>query len=118
MSGESRKSSKAQLALAIAQGVSVTAWARANGVSRMTGFRWARDPLVRKTVERCRRRTIEDGIRRISKQSGWAGDGIGMLARIANSETVKVEEFRAILADMTRSLGPRLKTRKRESRIC
>jgi hypothetical protein len=117
MSAKTLNHSKTELALAIAQGVSVTAWARANGVSRMTGFRWARDPLVRETVQRCRRRTIEDGIRRISKQSGWAGDGIGMLARIANSETVKLAEFRAILAGMSGRLGPGLKSRKRESRI-
>jgi hypothetical protein len=114
MTEEPRKNTKTQLALAIAQGVSVTAWACANGVARRTAFRWARDPLVRKTVESCRRRTIEDGIRRISKQSAWAADGIGMLAMVANSETVKLEEFRAILADMTASPARRLGNREWE----
>ena len=108
MTEESRKNTKTELALAIAQGVSIAAWARANHVPASTAFRWARDPLVRKTVEACRRRTIENGIRRVIKQSAWAADGIGMLAKVANSESVKVEEFRAILADMTASLGPRL----------
>ncbi len=105
-----RKNLKIELAFAIAQGVSITVWARANGVARNTAYRWARDPFVRKTVERCRRRTIEEGIRRISKQSAWAADGIGMLARVSNSESVKLDEFRTILADMTSSPAPRLKT--------
>ena len=108
MSREALRSSKTQLALALAQGVSIKAWARANEVAASTAYRWARDPFVRKTVEMCRRRMIEDAIRRMIKQSAWAADGIGMLARVSNSETVKVEEFRTILADMTANLDPRL----------
>ena len=102
---EARQNPKTQLALAIAQGISVTAWACANGVSRRTAFHWAKDPLVRKTVESCRRRMTEQAIRRLVKHTAGAADGIGMLAKVARSESVKLEEFRAILADMTASLG-------------
>jgi hypothetical protein len=111
-----RENPKTQLALAIAQGVSVTAWARANGVPRRTAFSWAKDPLVRKTVESCRRRTTEHAIRRLVKQSAWAADGIAMLAKVAESDSVKLEAFRAVLADMTGSLGPGLRTASAKSR--
>ncbi len=110
MTQEGRKNTKPYLPMAIAQGVPIGAWARAIEVPKSTAFRWATDPFVRKTVETCRRRTIEDGIRRISKRSAWAADGIGTLARSAKCESVKLEEFRAMLADMTGSLGPGLKT--------
>ena len=110
MTEELPKNTKTELALAIAQGVSVTAWARANGVSRRTAFHWAKDPLVRKTVESCRRRMIEEGFSRLSEHSAWAADGIIMLAKSAESDSVRLAAFRTILAKMTDSRVPRLRT--------
>jgi hypothetical protein len=40
MNGEELKTTKTQLALALAQGASVTAWARARDVPKMTDYRW------------------------------------------------------------------------------
>ena len=44
MDSEQLKSAKAQLALALAQGVSVAKWARTNDVTKMTAYRWAKEP--------------------------------------------------------------------------
>ena len=99
MSGESRKSSKAQLALAIGNGVAIAAWARANEVPAPTAFRWARDPMVRKTVESYRRRAIDQAVGRMTKQSTLAADGIITIAKEATSDSVRLRAFRAIFSD-------------------
>ena len=44
MNGEELKTAKAELALALAQGLQVTAWARARSVGRTTVYQWASDP--------------------------------------------------------------------------
>jgi hypothetical protein len=100
MSGESRKSSKAQLALAIGQGVSIAAWARDNEVATPTAFRWARDPLVRKAVESYRRRTIDQAIGRMTTQTTRAADIIIRIANEAESDSVRLRAARAIFSDM------------------
>jgi hypothetical protein len=48
MSEEPHKGAKTQLALAVAQGLRVAAWARTNGVPRRTAFRWATDGSARR----------------------------------------------------------------------
>jgi len=100
MSGESRKSSKAQLALAIGQGVSIAAWARANEVTRPTAFRWAKDPLVRKAVESYRRRVIDQAIGRMTKQTTLAADVMIRLAKEAQSDSVQLRAARALFSDV------------------
>jgi hypothetical protein len=108
MNDETHKNTKTQLALAIAQGDSVAAWACANGVPRQTAFLWAKDPLVRKMVESCRRRMMEEATRRMRKNSAWAADRIVTLAKYAESDSVKLAALLTIRANMTASLGPRL----------
>jgi hypothetical protein len=100
MSGEARKGAKSQLALAIAQGVSIAKWARANDVPAPTAFRWARDPALRRTVETYRRRTIDEAVGRMAKHTAWAADGIVAVAKDADTYTVKLRAFRAIFSDM------------------
>ena len=46
---------KTSLALAIARGQSIAAWAKNNEVPWRTAFRWASDPKVRREVEAARR---------------------------------------------------------------
>jgi hypothetical protein len=48
---ENREGMKPELAIALARGISVGAWARARGVPRSTVYRWALEPEVRKMVE-------------------------------------------------------------------
>jgi hypothetical protein len=48
-----------QLAMAIAQGKSITEWARQNGAPWRTAQRWASEPDVRRHVEDWRRRILD-----------------------------------------------------------
>ena len=95
----SRKEQKARFALAIARGDSVAAWARQNNVPRRTAFRWAKEPGVRRAVESWRRRALERAIGRMAGLAMKAADGIAGLAKGAESESVQLRAWRAILAD-------------------
>jgi hypothetical protein len=91
---------KTSLALAIAQGTSVTAWALENQVPKRTAYRWANEPKLRKAVESYRSRAVDRAIGRMARNATWAADGIVKLAKDADSESVRLSAFRAILADM------------------
>jgi hypothetical protein len=90
---------KTRLALAIARGESVAAWARQNEVPRRTAFRWARDPKVRLAVEAGRRRALDRAIGRMASLALKAADAIAQLGKGAESESVQLRAWRAILAD-------------------
>jgi hypothetical protein len=100
MSQEQPKGGKTQLALALAQGISAAQWARANQVPKNTAYRWARDPKVRSAIESHRRRTIDQAIGRMTKQSTRAVDGIIAIARESDSDSVRLRAYRAIFSDM------------------
>jgi hypothetical protein len=100
MEKEVRRHKKINLALAISGGESISAWAEQNGVSERTAFYWAKDPKVRREVEACRRRALNEAIGRMTRMSMNAVDGIVTLAKEANSESVQLRAWRAILADM------------------
>src|SRR5450755_1214825 len=76
MPGERPRSQKTELALAIANGTSVTAWARGNEMPKRTAYRWAREPEVRAAVESYRRRAVDRAIGRMARRVTWATDGI------------------------------------------
>ena len=90
---------KTSLALAIARGQSIDAWANKNDVPRSTAFRWASDPKVRREVEATRRRALGRAIGRLSSVAMKAANGIVTLAKGADSESVQLRAWRAILAD-------------------
>ena len=94
-----RKNQKTQLTLAIARGESITAWARRNGVPLSTAFRWSQEPKVRRAVEAWRRRALGRAIGRMASLAMKAVDGITTLAKEAQSESVQLRAWRAILAD-------------------
>ena len=100
MSGEHRQSKKTHLALALAQGRSVTTWARANDVPRRTAYRWAGERAVRSAAESYRRRAVDRAIGRLARRATWAADTIAKLAKDAESESVRLSAARAILSDM------------------
>jgi hypothetical protein len=100
MPEERPRSRKTELALAIANGTSVTAWARGNQVPKRTAYRWAGEPKVRAAVESYRRRAVDQAIGRMARRVTWATDGIAKLAEGAASESVKLTALRAILSDM------------------
>jgi hypothetical protein len=99
MEKEARRHKKVHLALAIAEGESIAAWAQENGVSERTAFSWAKDPKVRREVEAYRRRVVNQAIGRLTGMTTKAVDGITNLAQEAESESVQLRAWRAILAD-------------------
>jgi hypothetical protein len=100
MTEEFPKGKRTELALAIAEGRSVASWARANQVPKRTAYRWAADPKVRSAVESVRRRAVDRAIGRLAKRATWATDEIAVLAKAAESESVRLRALRAMLSDM------------------
>ena len=94
-----RNSTKAHLAVALAQGVPAGRWARSHGVPTATAYRWAKNPLLRKTIESWRRRTIDHAISLMPNHSTWAAEGIAMIAKEAKSKSLRCRAFRAIVTD-------------------
>jgi hypothetical protein len=99
MSEELLESKKTGLAHAIAQGKSIPAWALQNEVPQSTAYYWARQPEVRRVVEMLRRCSIDRAIGLMASRAVAATDGITELAKGAESESVKLKAWRAILSD-------------------
>ena len=100
MTGDELKSAKTELALALARGVSVTAWARARSMARSTVYRWARDPEVRSEIEAHRRQAVDRAIGVLAGRSNWAAGRICKLAGGAESESVQLGALKSVLSDM------------------
>ena len=62
MSEEPRERNKLDLAIALARGTSISAWARANDVAKETARRWSLEPEVRAEIEAFRRRAIDRAV--------------------------------------------------------
>ena len=71
-----------------------------NGVSERTAFYWAKDPKVRREVNACRRRALNQAIGRLTGMAMNAVDGIANLAKGADSESVQLRAWRGVLADL------------------
>src|SRR6476619_1302435 len=97
---EPRERDKLGLAVALARGSSISAWARANGVAKETARRWSHEPEVRALVEDTRRRAIDRAVGVLAGRAGWAATGICKIAGGAESESVRLRAFRAVLSDM------------------
>src|SRR5436305_1930164 len=100
MEKEVRRHKKIHLALAIAEGESIAAWARQNGVPERTAQRWAQDRNVRREVDACRRRALNPGAPGLTGMAMNAVDGIANLAQGADSESVQLRAWRGVLADL------------------
>jgi hypothetical protein len=100
MEKEVRRHKKMNLALAVAGGESITARAKENGVSERTAQRWAQDRNVRREVDACRRRALNQAIGRLTGMAMNAVDGIAHLAKEADSESVQLRAWRGVLADL------------------
>ena len=70
------------------------------GASERTAFRWAQDPKVRREVEACRRRVVNQAIGRLTGMTTKAADRISTLAQEADSESVQLRAWRGVLADL------------------
>ena len=91
---------KSQLALMIARGQTINAWASQNEVPLRTAYRWSRDPQVRGEVQEWRRFVLNLTIGRLARLSLKATDGIAKLGRGAESESVQLRAWRGVLADL------------------
>ncbi len=99
MKNEVRRHKKIDLALAIAGGKAIAAWASQNDVPLRTAYRCSRDPQVRGEVQEWRRFVLDLTIGRLARLSLKATDGIAKLGAGAESESVRLRAYRAILAD-------------------
>ena len=100
MEKEVRRLKKINLALAVAEGESIAEWAGQNGVPERTAQRWAQDRNVRREVDACRRRALNEAIGRLTGMATNAVDGIAHLAKGADSESVQLRAWRGVLADL------------------
>jgi hypothetical protein len=101
MSGEERKGRKSKLVIALLEGnKSLDAWAKENGVSRRTAYRWAKDPKVRAVVNAHRRAAVDQSLAVMSGQVTWAAQAIGDLGKNAASDSVKLGALKAVFANL------------------
>ncbi len=101
MNLRNNRDQKAALALAMATGRTVKAWAKEHDdVPERTAYNWARSPEVRTMVRRIRRRAIDRAVGRLSRHAAAAADQIADLAKGAESESVQLQAARAVLADL------------------
>jgi len=100
MAGEHRKITKAQLALALAQGMSAASWARTNQVAKATAYRWAKDPEVRAAVLSYRRRLIDQAIGQMTRHTTSAAKEIARIAQKSKLDSVRLRACRAIFSDL------------------
>jgi phage terminase small subunit len=100
MSEERQRGTKPQLAIALAQGSSVTKWAQDNDVPRPTAYRWAKEPEVRKTIQACRRRMLDRAVGMMVKRVPWTVPKLFELAAGAESESVRLQAIKTIYKEM------------------
>ena len=100
MEKEVRRLKKINLAVAVAEGESIAECARQNGVPERTAQRWAQDRNVRREVDACRRRALNQAIGRLTGMARNAVEGIAKLAQGAESESVQLRAWRGVLADL------------------
>ena len=70
------------------------------GCPSATAFYWAKDPKVRPEVDVCRRRALTKPLAGSTGMAVNAVDGITNLAKGADSESVQLRAWRAILAQL------------------
>jgi hypothetical protein len=100
MAEEHQKGTKAQLAFALAQGVTAAKWARNHNVPKMTAYRWEKEPEVREAVQAYRRRTVDQAVGLMTKHTARAAGVIAKIAFEGESDTVRLRAARAIFSEM------------------
>jgi hypothetical protein len=100
MPGPRNRNLRTDLALAVASGQPVAAWARAHAIPERTAYSWAKAPEFKASVEKYRLRFVDRAIGRLAKSATRAVDQIITLSKGAKSEAVKLAAARAILAEL------------------
>ena len=99
MPGPHNRNLKTDLALAVAGGKSVAAWAQEHNIPRRTAYTWAKSPEFKAAVESYRRRANDRAVGRLVRYATWAVTRLVKLAKGAKSEAVQLAATRAILMD-------------------
>lgn len=89
-----------QLAVAVASGSSVASWCNKSAVPVRTAYAWAAEPSFKARVAEHRGRIIDRAIGRLSAHVTRAVAEIARLVKTANSEAVRLQASRAILAEL------------------
>ncbi len=90
---------KEQLALHLAAGGGVADWARANDIPERTAYTWSRSPEVRDRTDSLRRAVLAEAIKKLGEHTSAAAGQIVKLAENAQSEAVRLQAARAVLAE-------------------
>ena len=113
MSKISNQIRKEELAIALADGGTVSDWAAADDARLPTAYAWSASPEVVDQVDAIRRAALEQAVNRFSKNATAAYDQIVRLVTEAGSESVRLQAARAFLSELMRvcnyaALGRRL----------
>jgi len=98
--GPHNKAKVDQLALHVASGGSVAAFARDQDVPRRTAYLWRKSPGFQSKVDGFRDRILDRLVGRLARLGGKAVSEIGVLATKGESETVRLAACRDILNDL------------------
>jgi len=88
------------LALWVATGRTVAAWAEKNQIARRTAYEWHRRPAFKTTVEKYRRRYLDRALGVLARNAAKSASVVGRLVDEADSDAVKLQAARAGLADL------------------
>ena len=95
----------AQLAVAVASGRSVAAWARDANVAVRTAYAWTATAGFQAMVADHRRKLVDRAIGKLAAHVTLGVTTIARLAKNAESESVKLAAARAILAELVAITG-------------
>jgi len=84
----------------VAAGKSVAAWAKANNIPLRTAYEWYRRPEFTGQVEEFRRRFFDRALGQMARSVGKAVAEIVKLSTTADSESVRLQAARAVVADL------------------
>jgi len=90
----------ATLAVAIAAGQSIASWCRETGAKKRSAYRMAKTPECQELVRKIRSRAIDRAIGRLARHAAKSVDQIVKLSSSAESEAVRLNAARAVLADL------------------
>jgi hypothetical protein len=96
------KSRKKELALAIADGLSIKEWASQNGVAESNAYRWAKQSNVKTVVNSRRRVPVDQALSILGRQLPSAVDTMARLGETAASESVQLGAVKALCSHFER----------------
>jgi len=100
LSGPHPKTLISSLALSVAAGKAVAAWARENKIPVRTAYEWHARPGFRRAVERYRRRYLDRTLGLLAKGAAESVAEEIRLAKEGEDEAIRLHAARGVVADM------------------